>query len=62
MNNTVYLALASCAVPIDEYLRLNVLSHKGTSYGEIEKRHGQELKAGCDLVKVSSIEEIRIYE
>ena len=74
INNNVYLALREPwhRIPylkqesIDEYLRLNVIPYKGTSYGDVEKRHWQELKAshkaGCDLVKVPAIEEIEVYE
>ncbi len=44
---------------------MNVKPHIGTSYGDVEKKHWQELKAalksGCDLAKVPSIEEVSVY-
>lgn len=50
---------------INQYYEMNVMPHTGTSYGDVEKKHWQELKAafkaGCDLAKVPSIEEITLH-
>lgn len=74
INKSLYIALREPwhRIPllkqesIDKYLKLNVIPHKGTSYGEVEKRHWQELKAaakaGCELIKIPQIEEITVYE
>lgn len=50
---------------IDKYFEFNVKPHQGTSYGEVERRHWQELKAahkaGCDLAAITDIEEVPVY-
>ncbi len=47
---------------INNYEKLNVTPHKGTSYGEVERIHLAELKLarkfGCELIKLYKLENI----
>lgn len=49
---------------IEQYKKYNVDLHKGTSYGEVERIHYEELKLaakmGCELIKVESLEHIEV--
>lgn len=49
---------------IAKYSALNVVPHKGTSYGEVERIHLAELKLarklGCELIKLDKLETIEM--